>query len=70
MLILIFLYFQRVCPAENVAMAEYFVYAATILQNFNFEIHPDFPLPQLDDPKLGLVLSPKPFHIVFVDRKQ
>ncbi|CAG7831834.1 unnamed protein product, partial [Allacma fusca] len=45
---------KRVCPAENVAMAEFFVYAAGLLQNFTFKEDPNNPLPLVSEPKQAL----------------
>lgn len=60
---------KRVCPAENVATVNLFVYATSLLQNFNLKEDPNHPLPSFNEPKQALVLSPLPFQIVMIDRK-
>ena len=60
---LIFSVGKRICPAENLAMTNFFIFLTGLIQTFDFEIDPNHPLPSLD-PKPGLVLSTLPYKVV------
>jgi len=58
---------KRVCIAENMAQTEFFLFFTGLLQNFNIKPDPNVPLPDWE-PNSGLVLSPKPYQVIFESR--
>jgi len=55
---------KRTCPAENLAMSEYFLFLVGILQKFSFRLNPEHPAPA-DGPRAGFILTP-PRHELLV----
>jgi len=49
------------------AKDELFLFFAGIMQKFSMEPHPDFPMPT-DEPKIGVIFSPKPYHVALHKR--
>jgi len=58
---------KRVCVAENLAQAEFFLFLTGILQNFDLHQSPDHPLPSFK-PKSSFVLCPQPYKLVLRER--
>jgi len=64
---LIFSVGKRICPAEHLAITNFFIFLTGLIQNFDFEIDENHPLPSLDA-KPGLVLSTLPYSVILKDR--
>ena len=58
---------KRICPAVNLATSNLFIFLTGILQQFEITLDPSNPSPTLF-PKSGLVLSPKPYNVIFTKR--
>ncbi len=59
---------KRVCMGESLSRAEYFVFAAMILQQLKITCSRNYPKPDPSDDVAGLTRVPKPFHVNIVAR--
>ncbi|ODN06219.1 Methyl farnesoate epoxidase, partial [Orchesella cincta] len=58
---------KRVCPGESLARDELFLFFVGLLQHFTFTVDPSNSAPT-EKPKIGIVLSPKPFTVIATER--
>ncbi|XP_078694958.1 cytochrome P450 2U1-like [Branchiostoma floridae x Branchiostoma belcheri] len=58
---------RRVCPGEQLARMELFLFFSTLLQSFTFKTPEGAPLPTSDG-VLGITLSPRPFELCAIPR--
>ncbi|KAI8495169.1 cytochrome P450 2 sub U member 1 [Branchiostoma belcheri] len=58
---------RRVCPGEQLARMELFLFFSTLLQSFTFKTPEGAPLPTTDG-VLGITLSPRPFELCAIPR--
>ncbi|CAL8077563.1 unnamed protein product [Orchesella dallaii] len=58
---------KRVCPGESLARDELFLLFVGLLQHFTFTVDPSNSKPT-ERPKIGIVLSPKPFTVIANER--
>ncbi|CAG7786193.1 unnamed protein product [Allacma fusca] len=59
---------KRVCPGENLARDEFFLFFVGLLKHFSFYADPDKPSPS-EVPNIGVILSPKPYFVKAQVRK-